>query len=219
MIENPRRLRSRLHFELLALFVGHVAVPVALAELWIAAKGVKSLMALVHRDRSTFYTYMHRLADHGWVRIERVHDRLAVLLTSEGERELERFKRWGGRAGFSLVPTVAESSEPAPDVVRRAFQRVGGSVRQTRAFVSYDVPVEAEVLRRALSRALSTAGFDRMHESMWVGDPRRLPAVVAWAERHELLPQMTWGAIQVFSGTDTRGIAPRVSGRSMSVGV
>lgn len=135
------------------------------------------------------------------VRVRRVEDRLAVLLTAEGERELRRYQRQGGAAGLSLVPNLAEVRKPAPGVIRRVFARVGGSVRETEAFVSYDVPVGSDALRIMLGRALERARFRRLHESMWVGDPRRLPAVVAWAERQELLPHLQWGAIQIFPGT------------------
>lgn len=212
MIENPRRLRSRLHYELMALLVGHVAVPILVAELHEFARRSQSVGAALSDRRSMLYHYLHRLADHGWVRIQRVHDRLAVLLTAEGEKELERFRRRGGAAGHSLVPSVREARDPDPATWRRAFVRAGGGVRKTQAFVSYDVPADAQTLRYWIARALGAAGFSRLHESMWIGDPRRLPAVVALAEQRELLPHLKWGAIQVFSGTDPKGRAPRVPG-------
>lgn len=210
MIKNPRRLRSMLHFELLTLLAGHVVAPILIAELWDVARRMRSQTAWMSGRKGMFYRYLHRLADVGLLKVTRVHDRLAVLLTKEGERELERFRRRGGRAGHSLVPHVGQSHSPAPTAIRRAFQLVGGGVRETNAFVSYDVPVEAEVLRCAMARTLREGGFDRLHESMWIGDPRRLPAVIAWAERQELLPHLKWGAIQVFPSTDPKGNAPRV---------
>lgn len=213
MIRNPRALRSELHFHILMLLAGHVAVPILAAELHELARKNQSPSALLSTHRSRFYLSLHKLADIGWIKIERLQDRLAVLLTREGERELEHFRRCGGCAGLSLVPNVRESRDPSPGAIRRAFQRVSGRVRETRAFVSYDIPVQAEVLRVALCRVLCAAGFERLHESMWIGDPRRLPAVVAHAERMELLPKIQWGAIQVFRGHATKGIPPRIPGQ------
>ncbi|MBI3097416.1 MAG: hypothetical protein HYY93_04090 [Planctomycetes bacterium] len=213
MIRNPRALRSELHFRILGLLAGHVAVPILAAELHELARKMQSPSAALSDRRSPFYVYLHRLADAGWIKIGRLENRLAVLLTKEGERQLEWFTRHGGRAGLSLVPNVAEAQDVAPGVARRAFERIGGRVRETRAFLSYDIPVEAEPLRATLCRILCSAGFERLHESMWVGDPRRLPAVVGYAERLELLPKIQWGAIQVFRGHFGRGIPPRVPGQ------
>ncbi|MBI3099449.1 MAG: hypothetical protein HYY93_14660 [Planctomycetes bacterium] len=212
MIKSPRQLRSRLHFEILALLVGHVQVPLLVAEIHRIGYQSRSFSAALHNRKPMLYNYLHRLAEAGWVKIEHRRNRLAVLLTKEGERELARFREWGGTAGTSLVPIVAQRAEAQPGAVRRAFQRIGGGVRSVQAFVSYDVPVGADNLRNGLARALRTAGFQHLHESMWTGDPRRLPALIAWAERQELLPHLQWGAIQVFTGRYLNGRPPRIPG-------
>jgi len=201
-----RKVRSRYAFKILYTLATEVAGPILIAELYEISRR-KSLADAFLGRKSSLYIYLYRLAGRGLVKLDGLRRQRSVVLTREGERELERYMEHcdsNERIDLDLprceglgmhrqnVPLVLQRKMEA--YVERRRQAHALSKKETLFYISYDLPKEFEYERGLLKSALGALGFKMMHESFYVG-AHGVEQIIEAAERIGLLPFIAWGKI------------------------
>ena len=200
-----RHLRSTVAFEILKTIAVDIAAPMLIAHLYEICRR-KSITEAVTSRRSSLYIYLYRLVDRGFVRLEGLRRHMHVVLTKEGERELQRYLEQCETCDRTSVglPIHGELGMHR----KRSFlleKKMEMSVRQRKEiheiskkerlfYISYDLPKELEHERGLLKMALTTLGFRMMHESFYVG-AHNLEQLIDVAESVGILPFLAWGRL------------------------
>jgi hypothetical protein len=203
-----RQVRSRISFEIMRTMVFETTGPILIAELFELFFARKSVWSVLKGNKSSFYIYLHRLAERGCVKIEGLRRRLAVVLTREGERELDsytyridRLQEVGveippelplGIHREKLSPTLCHKVDRCVSVRKEVHAQ---SKKQRLFYISYDLPKELNYERQIIREALRQFEFTMMHESFYVG-PRGLQYIIEIAERIGILPFIAWGIMR-----------------------
>ena len=149
---DGRSLRSRTIGLILKTLAIDVAGSLVAAELYRAAvillvrSGPAKWDAMTGRD--SFYIYLHRLEDRGWIKIDKLKERLTLFLTPRGRRALEEYERHWSRKG---------------EAFEEEAQRLGQAVR--------DLPPSARTPRPAPA----SQGAKKAAERSWVPTALREP--------------------------------------------
>jgi hypothetical protein len=88
-----------------------------------------------------------------------------------------------------------------PKTIQRlaALAKAIPGIPRVKAFLSYDLPRQAAYPRRLCIAALRRGGFERMHQSFYIGPAERLRGILESLEPYELLPRLQWGTLTLFS--------------------
>lgn len=217
------KLRSRLNWLILKTLAVDVGVPVVVAELieLMRACTSRSILQAEYRMRHPSFvtTYLYRLAERGYVKLEGLKRQRQATLTPAGRRALralEAFHRASeGMVGRGLDRSIPEQLARIRSERQRAMSRnelIRRMERQRRAllrqipgppratvFVSYDLPRGEWARRRVLIAVLKGHGFRRVHQSMYVGPSEKLRAVLEMLEPHGVLSACRWGTLTMFT--------------------
>jgi DNA-binding PadR family transcriptional regulator len=213
------RLRSQLNWLILRTLAVVVGIPLAAAKIVELVRYLSSrrLSQAIYRFNhpSPLTVYLERLADNGYVRLEGLRNRRQATLTPSGRRALadlevylkERKKIDVQAVGSDVASRVAafRRAQAARRLDERTVRRLALLARtipgipRPNAFISYDLPQQAKSSRRRILALLRRCGFERMHQSFYVGPSQRLREVLESIEPSEHIPRLQWGTLTVFS--------------------
>jgi hypothetical protein len=217
------KLRGRLNWLILKTLAVDIGAPIVLGDMvqFLYVISSRSLLQAYYRSqrRSLFTTYLYRLAERGYVKLEGLRRERRATLTPAGRRALQALETWmelsGQREALTSVPDLRERLEAirrerqariAPAAVLRRMERQRQALRQSipgipraTAFVSYDLPRGEDNRRRLLIGVLRGHGFKRLHQSMYVGPSERLRGALETLETAGVLSYLRWGTLTVYS--------------------
>ncbi len=217
------RLRGRLNWLILKTLALDVGTPIVLGELvqLLYVTCSRSPMQALYRMRRPSFvtTYLYRLADRGYLRLEGLRRERQATLTPKGRRALLALERLVERQGEPRLRKAAESlagrlaafrarrlARLSPSALMRRMEReriallrrLPGPPRAT-AFISYDLPRAEERRRRLVIAVLKGHGFKRLHDSLYTGASDRLRSALETLETAGVMRFLRWGTLSVFS--------------------
>lgn len=216
------KLRGRLNWLILKTLAMDVGVPISLAEFVELMRFLSSRTPAqaLYRSRHPSYltTYLYRLADRGYVKLEGLRRQRRATLTPTGRKALGALETLFREEGMRKLPATANDLARRLAEIRRCHSVLTGSAallrrmdRQRRAllraipgrprasgFVSYDLPQRESNRRRLILAILKGYGFTRLHQSMYVGHARHLRRALETLESVGVLPFLRWGTLTVF---------------------
>lgn len=203
MSEGARR-RSRLNWLILKTVALDAAAPMTGA-LVVQVLGTRRSEMLRPIPPGSLRGSLHRLVERGLVRLQELRGRRTLTLTPKGRLELEALEGYWKARGVKWEPPRPGDLRPGRSArwarlrasVAEADRRFPGRPR-ARAFVSYDLP-RGRSGRREILRVFRESGYERLHDSFYVGPAGRLRAVVEALEGMGLAGHLRWGTLTLLS--------------------